>query len=111
MVHSNLSQTPRSGARRLTRSWRSLCLLAPLLSTACRAVVLIGSPPPFPSMPPEARRELVVQCELAGEPAGPDGFRLGHPCPALSLWVRELARFDCALARQRGEDHPKGCDW
>lgn len=61
-------------------------------------------------MPPEAVAELERQCELEGEPVGPDGFRAGHPCPALSLYVRELSRYDCAIARQRGELDPIACD-
>lgn len=84
-----------------------------MLSTGCLVgdQIIAGSPPPFPPMPAEAVAELEKRCEWARPgPIGPDGFPFGHPCPGLSLWLRELARYDCAIARQRGDRDPTGCE-
>lgn len=81
-------------------SWASRCRLGIALSivllvAGCRTIVLVASPPPMPVMPVEAAAEYERSC---------------LDCPHMDLWIRELARYDCAIAKLRGESDPLFCD-
>lgn len=49
----------------------------------------------MPVMPVEAAAEYERSC---------------LDCPHMDLWIRELARYDCAIAKLRGESDPLFCD-